>query len=66
MSDDMRVPLIAFGQPFHVYPWVKELQAAKVDTDVCMLLVNMPLFIKGPALEPGGKVKGITSPFLFM
>lgn len=31
-----------------------------------MLLVNMSLFIKGPALELGGKVKGITSPFLFM
>lgn len=56
----------SFCTAFHAHPWLKELQGAKVDTSVCMLLVNMPLSIKGPALEPGGKAKGITSPFLSM
>lgn len=29
-----------FGQPFHVHPWLKELQTAKADTGVCVCVCS--------------------------
>lgn len=60
-----RIPLIVFGQPFHSHLWLEELQAAKAGAGACVCSwASVSLPAEGPALDPGGKAKGIASPFL--